>query len=110
MQSSTGTTPAPTSVSSAPVAVILSLCGAHHRIVHSLGYLITAIDGGRFSFTRANGSPVPASPPLPEPGGDLATLIDTDVQSPEHHPDRTRRQVRPRSVHLGLLRQRQSRR
>jgi hypothetical protein len=60
---------------------LISLCGAHHRIVHSLGYLITAIDGNRFGFTRADGSPVPASPPLPEADGDLATLIDTDISA-----------------------------
>jgi Domain of unknown function (DUF222) len=38
-------------------------------------------DGNRFSFTRADGTPLPASPPLPEADGDLATLIDTDIST-----------------------------
>jgi hypothetical protein len=42
-------------------------------IVHELGYLITLAPGGGFAFTRPDGTPVPASPPLPASSGDLTT-------------------------------------
>jgi len=60
---------------------LISLCGTHHRIVHGLGYLITAANTGRFAFFRADGTRLPASPPLPEVDGDLTTLIDTDINA-----------------------------
>ena len=46
------------------------LCEAHHVIVHALGYQIIP-DGNGLAFTRPDGQPVPASPPLPGSDGDL---------------------------------------
>jgi hypothetical protein len=48
-------------------------------IVHEVGYLITADDGGGFTFTRPDGTPMPASPPLPAITGDITTTHDADI-------------------------------
>jgi Domain of unknown function (DUF222) len=58
---------------------LISLCEAHHMIVHALGYLITPADGGRFTFTRPDGTVLPASPPLPEADGDITSWHDADI-------------------------------
>jgi hypothetical protein len=60
---------------------LILLCEAHHVIVHELGYLITVVPGGGFAFTRADGTPVPASPPLPAASGDIAACHDAPITS-----------------------------
>jgi 5-methylcytosine-specific restriction endonuclease McrA len=59
---------------------LISLCEAHHVIVHSLGYLITQAQCG-FAFTRPDGRAVPSSPALPGSDGDrdLAHCHDADI-------------------------------
>src|SRR6185312_15678240 len=58
---------------------LISLCEAHHVIVHELGYLITETADGTFAFTRPDGTPMPASPPLPAPDGDIASVHDAVI-------------------------------
>ena len=59
---------------------LISLCEAHHVIVHELGYLIAPDGQGGFAFTRPDGTTMPASPPLPAPsGGDITTRHDADI-------------------------------
>ena len=60
---------------------LILLCEAHHVIVHELGYLITADDGGGFTFTRPDGNPLPPSPALPAPagGGDITAVHDAHI-------------------------------
>ena len=87
---------------------LISLCPWHHKVVHDRGYTIAAPPGGAdFAFYRPDGTPLPSSPPLPEPDG-------SDQRSPRrgHHPGHdhpalVRRAPRPEPRHLGLLRQRQ---
>jgi 5-methylcytosine-specific restriction endonuclease McrA len=57
---------------------LILLCEAHHVIVHALGYLITAADGG-FAFTRPGGRHVPSAPDLPGSDGNLAGCHDADI-------------------------------
>jgi hypothetical protein len=57
---------------------LISLCEAHHVIVHELGYLITETDG-TFGFTRPDGIPMPSSPPLPPVPGDITTSHDAVI-------------------------------
>jgi len=60
---------------------LISLCPYHHKLVHDRGYLITAPPGGGgpFVFYRPDGSPLPASPPLPEPDGPIGQAHDSDI-------------------------------
>ncbi|HEX3493739.1 MAG TPA: hypothetical protein VHU92_30660, partial [Streptosporangiaceae bacterium] len=59
---------------------LISLCQAHHVIVHEQGYLITRDDTGGFTFARPDGTVMPASPQLPKPaGGDISTRHDAAV-------------------------------
>jgi Domain of unknown function (DUF222)/HNH endonuclease len=58
---------------------LISLCEAHHVIVHDTGYLITADDGGTFTFTRPDGTIMPASPAPPPVTGDITTTHDADI-------------------------------
>ncbi len=44
---------------------LISLCKAHHTLVHERGYLIAAPPGGGFAFYRPDGTALPASPALP---------------------------------------------
>jgi hypothetical protein len=56
------------------------LCEAHHVIVHEVGYLITRNDQGGFTFTRPDGTVMPASPRPPAPaGGNITTTHDTHI-------------------------------
>jgi len=58
---------------------LILLCEAHHVIVHELGHLITAEPGGGFAFTRSDGTPLPASPPLPPARGDITACHDAAI-------------------------------
>jgi 5-methylcytosine-specific restriction endonuclease McrA len=58
---------------------LISLCPRHHTAVHDRGYLIAAAPPGGFSFYRPDGTLLPASPALPEPGGSISTAHDADV-------------------------------
>jgi hypothetical protein len=59
---------------------LVSLCKYHHMLVHERGYLIAARPGGGgFAFCRPDGTPVPSSPPLPEPGGSIGETHDADI-------------------------------
>lgn len=53
------------------LANLCSLCPAHHRLVHDTGIIIAATTGG-FAFYTASGTLIEASPPLPEPAGDIS--------------------------------------
>ncbi len=57
---------------------LISLCEAHHVIVHALGYLITPAPAG-FAFTRPDGQPMPSAPALPESDADLTRCHDADI-------------------------------
>jgi len=60
---------------------LISLCPFHHKIVHDRGYLIAAPPpgGGTFTFYRPDGTPLPASPALPEPDGSIGEAHDAEV-------------------------------
>jgi hypothetical protein len=58
---------------------LISLCPWHHKIVHDRGYLIAAPPGGGFAFYRPDGTPLPASPPLPEPDGSISDTHDAEI-------------------------------
>jgi hypothetical protein len=59
---------------------LISLCPWHHQVVHDRGYLIAAPPpGGTFTFYRPDGTPLPASPALPEPDGGIGDTHDADI-------------------------------
>jgi hypothetical protein len=61
---------------------LVSLCPCHHKVAHDRGYLIAAPPGGGggdFAFYRPDGTPLPSSPPLPEPGGPISQAHDADI-------------------------------
>jgi 5-methylcytosine-specific restriction endonuclease McrA len=58
---------------------LICLCQAHHVIVHEVGYLITRDDRGGFTFTRPDGTVIPASPTLPAPDADISTRHDATI-------------------------------
>ena len=59
---------------------LVSLCPYHHTVVHDRGCLIAARPGGGdFGFYRPDGTPLPSSPPLPEPDGGVDAAHDTDI-------------------------------
>ena len=58
---------------------LVSLCKYHHMLVHERGYLIAAARDGTFAFYRPDGTAVPASPALPEPGGMIGDCHDADI-------------------------------
>jgi len=58
---------------------LVSLCKYHHMLVHDRGYLIAAARDGTFAFYRSDGTLVPASPPLPEPGGAIEDRHDAEI-------------------------------
>jgi len=60
---------------------LISLCPWHHKLVHDRGYLIAAPPpgGGTFAFFCPDGTPLPSSPPLPEPDGPIGQAHDADI-------------------------------
>jgi hypothetical protein len=58
---------------------LVSLCKYHHMLVHDRGYLIAAARDGTFAFYRPDGTPLPASPPLPQPGGTIGDCHEADI-------------------------------
>jgi hypothetical protein len=64
---------------------LISLCRYHHTLVHDRGYLIATPAkgdgeaGGGFAFYRPDGTPLPASPPLPPPDGTIGDTHDADI-------------------------------
>jgi hypothetical protein len=59
---------------------LISLCPWHHKVVHDRGCTIAARPGGAdFAFYRPDGTPLPASPPLPEPEGPIGAVHDADI-------------------------------
>ncbi len=58
---------------------LLNLCPRHHLLVHDRGYLIAASPGGVFTFYRPDGTPLPASPALPDSAGTIETCHDADI-------------------------------
>ena len=58
---------------------LISLCPWHHKVVHDRGYLIAAPPGGDFAFYRPDGTPLPASPALPEPDGSIGDTHDAEI-------------------------------
>ena len=64
---------------------LISLCRHHHTLVHDRGYLIAAAPAapaapaGGFAFYRPDGTPLPASPPLPVPDGALGDTHDAGI-------------------------------
>ena len=87
---------------------LISLCPWHHKVVHDRGYLIAAPPGGgTFTFYRPDGTPLPSSPPLPEPDGPIDQRPRRGHHPGHDHPALVRRAPRPEPRHLGLLRQRQ---
>ena len=58
---------------------LISLCKAHHTLVHERGYLIAAPPGGGFAFYRPDGTALPASPALPPPDGTIGDCHDAGI-------------------------------
>jgi hypothetical protein len=58
---------------------LISLCKRHHMAVHDRGYLIAARDDATFAFRQPDGTPVPSSPALLSPAGDLAEVHDAEI-------------------------------
>jgi 5-methylcytosine-specific restriction endonuclease McrA len=58
---------------------LVSLCKRHHQLVHDRGYLITAAPGGGFTFTRPDGTALPASPALPDTDGTITGCHDAGI-------------------------------
>src|SRR5690349_19925167 len=60
---------------------LISLCPWHHKLVHDHGYLTTAPThgGGTVTFYRPDGTPLPASPALPEPDGSIDAAHDAEI-------------------------------
>jgi hypothetical protein len=60
---------------------LISLCPHHHHhhLLHDRGYLIAARPGGAFTFYLPDGTLLPASPALPEPGGTIGDCHDAEI-------------------------------
>jgi hypothetical protein len=58
---------------------LISLCPWHHKLVHDRGYLIAAAPVGGFAFYGPDGTPLPASPGLPGPGGEIGDCHDAEI-------------------------------
>jgi hypothetical protein len=58
---------------------LISLCKAHHRIVHDKGITITPTPGGGFAFSTPKGVPIPLSPPPPPPAGDITAWHNAKI-------------------------------
>jgi hypothetical protein len=52
-----------------------SLCKRHHKLIHDKGYIITPAG----DFYTPNGQPLPRSPALPQPAGDITTSHDAAI-------------------------------
>jgi hypothetical protein len=61
------------------LANLVSLCRRHHTLVHDRGYLIACAPGGAFTFSRADGTVIPASPARPDPDGTIGGCHDADI-------------------------------
>jgi len=57
---------------------LISLCKRHHALVHDKGLMI-AVSRDGFAFYTADGLPLPASPPLPQPTGDITACHDATI-------------------------------
>ena len=90
------------------LANLVSLCPYHHTLVHDRGYLIAAPPRRRrFAFYRPDGTPLPSSPPLPEPDGSIGDSPRRGHHPGDDHPALVRRAPRPGPRHLHLPGQRQ---
>jgi hypothetical protein len=58
---------------------LISLCPAHHRLIHDRGHLIAGGRGGAFAFYRPDGTLLPPCPALPEPQGTIGDCHDADI-------------------------------
>ena len=58
---------------------LVSLCKAHHRLVHERGYLIATARDGTFAFYHPDGTAIPASPALPQADGTVGDWHDADI-------------------------------
>jgi hypothetical protein len=58
---------------------IISLCKAHHMLVHQRGYLIASAPGGGFTFYRPDGTLLPSSPAPPGITGTIEDCHDADI-------------------------------
>ena len=58
---------------------LISLCKYHHMLVHDRGYLIAVARDGTFTFYWPDGTLIPPSPALPQPGGTIADCHDADI-------------------------------
>jgi 5-methylcytosine-specific restriction endonuclease McrA len=58
---------------------IISLCPAHHRLVHDRGYLIAGGPGSAFTFYRPDGTELPACPALPHLHGPISDCHDAGI-------------------------------
>ena len=58
---------------------LVSLCKAHHRLVHERGYLIATARDGTFAFYHPAGTAIPASPALPQVDGTVGDWHDADI-------------------------------
>jgi hypothetical protein len=58
---------------------LISLCRYHHTLIHRCGYGIAVRGPGVFTFLRPDGKPIPDSPPLPDPDGQLSDAHDAEI-------------------------------
>ncbi len=58
---------------------LISLCKYHHMLAHKRGYLIASKPGGAFTFARADGTVIPASPASPDLAGTTGDCHDADI-------------------------------
>jgi hypothetical protein len=58
---------------------LISLCRYHHTLIHQHGYNMAVRGPGVFVFLRPDGKPIPHSPPLPQPTGDIADTHDAEI-------------------------------
>jgi hypothetical protein len=58
---------------------IISLCKAHHMLIHQRDYLIAPAPGGTFTFYRPDGTLLPTSPAPPPITGTIQDCHDADI-------------------------------
>ncbi len=70
---------------------LISLCKAHHQIIHARQFMIASGKEGVSFYTR-EGTPIPASPALPQTSGDITrchdAVITPDTIIPPHSGER----------------------